>query len=151
MHHGVRIQDSALVAAAQLGDRYISARFLPDKAVDLVDEAASRLKIELDSMPTEIDQIERQVMQFEMERQALEKESDPASSLRLGKVVEEMANLKERSAGLMAQWRQEKEIIDEVRRFQERIDQVRTEAEQAKRIGDLARASETDLRGPAGG
>ena len=142
VHHGVRIQDSALVAAANLGDRYISARFLPDKAVDLVDEAASRLKIELDSMPTEIDQIERQVMQLEMERQALEKETDPASSARLEKVVEEVASLKERSAGLMVQWRQEKKIIDEVRKFQGHIDQVKTEAEQAKRIGDLARASE---------
>ncbi|MEC9054832.1 MAG: AAA family ATPase, partial [Verrucomicrobiota bacterium] len=142
VHHGVRIQDSALVAAANLGDRYVSARFLPDKAVDLVDEAASRLKIELDSMPTEIDQIERQIMQLEMERQALEKEPDSASSLRLEKVVEEMAHLKERSEVLMRQWRNEKEIIDEVRRLQEHIDQVKTEAEQAKRLGDLARASE---------
>ncbi len=142
VHHGVRIQDSSLVAAATMGDRYISDRFLPDKAVDLMDEAASRLKIELDSMPTEIDQIERQIMQLEMERQALEKESDPASAERLEKVVEEMANLKEKSAGLLAQWRNEKEIIDEARRLQEHIDQVKTEAEQAQRIGDLARASE---------
>ena len=142
VHHGVRIQDSALVAAANLGDRYVSARFLPDKAVDLVDEAASRLKIELDSMPTEIDQIERQVMQLEMERQALEKEPDSASSVRLEKVLEEMKNLKERSEVLMRQWRKEKEVIDEVRRLQEHIDQVKTEAEQAKRLGDLARASE---------
>ena len=142
VHHGVRIQDSALVAAATLSDRYISDRFLPDKAVDLMDEAASRLKIELDSMPTEIDQIERQVMQLEMERQALKKENDPASQARLAKVVEEMANLKEQSAGLMAQWRNEKEIIDEVRKYQEEIENVRRESEQAKRIGDLARASE---------
>ncbi|MFP6880494.1 MAG: AAA family ATPase, partial [Roseibacillus sp.] len=140
--HGVRIQDSALIAAATLSDRYISDRFLPDKAVDLMDEAGSRLKIELDSMPTEIDQVERQVMQLEMERQALKKESDPASAARLERVVEEMANLKEQSAGLMAQWRNEKDIIDEVRRFQGEIDAVKTEAEQAKRIGDLARASE---------
>jgi ATP-dependent Clp protease ATP-binding subunit ClpB len=142
VHHGVRILDSALVAAATLSDRYISDRFLPDKAVDLVDEAASRLKIELDSMPTEIDQMERQVMQLEMERQALEKEKDSASRARLAKVVEEMANLKEQSAGLIAQWRNEKEVIDEARQFQEEIDHVKTEAEQAKRIGDLARASE---------
>ena len=142
LHHGVRIKDGALVAAAGMSDRYIADRFLPDKAVDLVDEAASRLKIELDSMPDEIDHLERQVMQLEMERQALEKEKDPASSARLEKVVEEMSNLNEQSAGLMAQWRSEKEIIDEVRSFQERIDQVKTEADQAKRIGDLARASE---------
>ncbi|MFP6866207.1 MAG: Clp protease N-terminal domain-containing protein, partial [Roseibacillus sp.] len=141
VHHGVRIQDSALIAAATLSDRYISDRFLPDKAVDLMDEAGARLKIELDSMPTEIDQIERQVMQLEMERQALEKESDPASAARLERVVEEMANLKEQSAGLMAQWRNEKDLIEEVRTFQGEIDAVKTEAEQAKRIGDLARAS----------
>jgi ATP-dependent Clp protease ATP-binding subunit ClpB len=142
VHHGVRIQDSALVAAATLSDRYISDRFLPDKAVDLMDEAASRLKIELDSMPTEIDQIERQVMQLEMERQALEKESDDASAKRLAKVKEEMANLQEQSSGLMAQWRNEKEIIDVARGFQEEIETLKNDAEQAKRIGDLARASE---------
>ncbi|MBJ05746.1 MAG: ATP-dependent chaperone ClpB [Verrucomicrobiaceae bacterium] len=142
VHHGVRIQDGALVAAAGMSNRYISDRFLPDKAVDLVDEAASRLKIELDSMPVQIDQLERLVMQLEMERQALEKETDPASADRLERVVEEMANLKEQSAGLLAQWRSEKEIIDEVRIFQERIERIGRDAEQAKRIGDLARASE---------
>ncbi len=142
VHHGVRIQDGALVAAATLSDRYISDRFLPDKAVDLMDEAASRLKIELDSMPTEIDQIERQVMQLEMEKKALEKESDKASAARLEKVNEEQANLREQSAGLMAQWRSEKEVIERVREQQSRIDQLKTEAEQAKRIGDLTRASE---------
>ena len=147
VHHGVRIQDAALVAAATLSDRYISDRFLPDKAVDLMDEAAARLKIELDSMPTEIDQIERQVMQLEMERQALAKEKDPASAKRLEKVNEEMANLKEQSSGLMAQWRNEKEIIDEVRKYQERIESLRNEAEQAKRIGDLTRASELTYGG----
>ena len=105
LHHGVRIQDGALVAAAGMSDRYISDRFLPDKAVDLVDEAASRLKIELDSMPVEIDQLERQVMQLEMERQALEKETDPDSATRLGKVLEEIASLREQSSGLVAQWR----------------------------------------------
>jgi ATP-dependent Clp protease ATP-binding subunit ClpB len=142
VHHGVRIKDSAILAAASLSDRYISDRFLPDKAVDLVDEAASRLKIELDSLPTEIDQIERQVMQLEMERQALEKESDEGSLKRLETVKEEMANLKEESSGLMAQWRTEKESIDEVRALQEEIDALRTEAEQAQRLGNLGRASE---------
>ncbi len=142
VHHGVRIQDNAIIAAASLSDRYISDRFLPDKAVDLVDEAASRMKIELDSMPTEIDQLERQVLQLEMERQALEKESDPASQKRLASVKQEMANLKEDSSGLMAQWRQEKEVIDELRSLQEEIDRLKTQAEQAKRIGNLSLASE---------
>ncbi len=142
VHHGVRIKDSAIIAAATLSDRYISDRFLPDKAVDLIDEAASRLKIELDSMPTEIDQLERQVMQLEMERQALEKESDEASLKRLATVKEDMANLKEDSAGMMAQWRKEKESLDEVRGLQEEIDSLRTEAEQAQRLGNLGRASE---------
>ena len=142
IHHGVRIQDSALVAAAHLGDRYVSARFLPDKAVDLVDEAASRLKIELDSMPTDLDRIERQIMQLEMERQALEKESDQASSERLKRVEREISSLREESSGLTAQWRSEKQLIEEVRELQERIDQLKTEAERAKRLGDLTRASE---------
>lgn len=142
VHHGVRIKDGAIVAAAALSDRYISDRFLPDKAVDLVDEAASRLKIELDSMPTEIDRIERQIMQLEMERQALEKETDQASAKRLETVQQEMANLKEESTGLMAQWRKEKESIDEIRALQEEIDALRTEAEQAQRLGNLGRASE---------
>lgn len=142
VHHGVRIKDSAIIAAATLSDRYISDRFLPDKAVDLVDEAAARLKIELDSMPTEIDQLERQVMQLEMERQALEKETDEASLKRLETVKEDMANLKEDSAGMMAQWRKEKGSLDEIRALQEEIDSLRTEAEQAQRLGNLGRASE---------
>ncbi|MDQ8189909.1 ATP-dependent chaperone ClpB [Roseibacillus persicicus] len=142
VHHGVRIQDGAIVAAATLSDRYITDRFLPDKAVDLIDEAASRLKIELDSMPTEIDQIERQIMQLEMERQALAKETDSASKARLEKVEAEMADLKEESSGLMARWRNEKEVIDAVREVQERLDTLRTDIEQAQRIGDLSRASE---------
>ena len=142
IHHGVRIQDCALVAAAQLGDRYISARFLPDKAVDLVDEAASQLKIELDSKPTDLDQVERQLMQLEMERQALEKESDTASLERLRRVAGEISSLRETSGILTAQWNSERGLINEVRGLQELIDQLKTEAEQAKRIGDLARASE---------
>ena len=142
VHHGVRITDGAIVASANLSDRYITDRFLPDKAVDLMDEAASRLKIELDSMPTEIDQIERQVMQLEMERQALEKETDDASSIRLEKVSKEMADLKEQSATLMTRWRNEKDIIDVVRLASERIEELKVEAEQAQRMGDLNRASE---------
>ena len=142
VHHGVRIQDSALVAAATLSDRYISDRFLPDKAVDLIDEAASRLKIELDSMPTEIDQIERQVLQLEMEKKALEKEKDKPSLARLEKVKEEQSNLKEQSAALITQWRNEKAVIDEVRAAQEKIESLKTQAEQAQRIGNLTRASE---------
>lgn len=142
VHHGVRIQDGAIVAAATLSDRYISDRFLPDKAVDLIDEAASRLKIELDSMPTEIDQIERQVLQLEMEKKALEKEKDKASIARLDKVKEEQANLKEQSAAMMTQWRNEKAVIDEVRSAQEKLETLKNQAEQAQRIGNLTRASE---------
>ncbi len=142
VHHGVRIQDSALVAAATLSDRYISGRFLPDKAVDLIDEAAARLKIELDSMPTEIDVLERQILQLEMEKKALEKETDKASQTRLEKVREEQANLREKSSGLMAQWRNEKGVIDQVRAAQEKIETLKTEAERAQRIGDLTRASQ---------
>src|SRR6201987_4667099 len=117
VHHGVRIKDAALVAAAVLSHRYISDRFLPDKAIDLVDEAASRLKIELDSMPTEIDVIEREVMQHEMERQALKKERDPASKERLKKLEKELAELKERSSALKAEWQKEKAVIDEQRKW----------------------------------
>ncbi len=142
VHHGVRIQDGALVAAATLSDRYISDRFLPDKAVDLIDEAASRLKIELDSMPTEIDQIERQVLQLEMEKKALEKETDKASAARLEKVKEEQANLKEQASARITQWRNEKAVIDDVRSAQEKIDALKTQVEQAQRIGNLTRASE---------
>ena len=142
VHHGVRIQDGALVAAAALSDRYISGRFLPDKAVDLVDEAASRLKIELDSMPTEIDVLERQILQLEMEKKALEKESDKASAARLEKVREEQANLRETSSGMMAQWRNEKAVIDDVRAAQEKIESLKGETERAQRIGDLTRASQ---------
>jgi ATP-dependent Clp protease ATP-binding subunit ClpB len=142
VHHGVRIQDGALVAAATLSDRYISDRFLPDKAVDLIDEAASRLKIELDSMPTEIDVLERQILQLEMEKKALEKESDKASAVRLDKVREEQANLRETSSGLMARWRNEKAVIDHVRAAQEKIESLKGESERAQRIGDLTRASQ---------
>ncbi|TMP96395.1 MAG: ATP-dependent chaperone ClpB [Verrucomicrobia bacterium] len=142
VHHGVRITDAALVAAAVLSHRYISDRFLPDKAIDLVDEAASRLKIELDSMPTEIDVIEREIMQHEMERQALKKEKDPASKERLKKLEKELAELKEKSSALKAEWQKEKAVIQEQRKWKEELDQLRTELERAQRRGELAKASE---------
>jgi len=142
VHHGVRIQDVAIIAAATLSDRYISDRFLPDKAVDLIDEAASRLKMELDSMPTEIDQLERQVMQLEMEKQALKKEKDAASKERLGKLEKELADLKEQAFRLKAQWQKEKEEIGKSQKVAEEIEQLKTELEKAQRQGDLQRASE---------
>src|SRR5678810_865932 len=142
VHHGVRITDGALVAAAVLSQRYITDRFLPDKAIDLVDEAASRLKIELDSMPTEIDVIERQIMQHEMERQALKKEKDAASKERLKKLEKELAELKEKSSALKAEWQKEKAQINEQAKLKEELDQLRTELERAQRRGELAKASE---------
>src|SRR5881409_144134 len=142
VHHGVRITDAALVAAATLSHRYISDRFLPDKAIDLVDEAASRKTIELDSMPTEIDVIEREIMQHEMERQALKKEKDAASKERLKKLERELAQLKEKSSALKAEWQKEKAIIDEQRKVKEELDRLRTELERAQRRGELAKASE---------
>jgi ATP-dependent Clp protease ATP-binding subunit ClpB len=142
VHHGVRIQDSALVAAATLSHRYISDRFLPDKAVDLVDEAASRLKIELESMPTEIDVIEREIMQGEMERQALKKEKDAASKERLTKLEKELAEKREKSTTLKAQWQSEKKVIDEQRKLQEQLEQLKIDLERAQRLGDLTEASE---------
>lgn len=142
VHHGVRIKDSALVAAATLSDRYISDRFLPDKAVDLIDEAASRLKIELESLPTEIDQLERQSVQLEMERQALQKEKDDANRNRLKKVEKEIADLKEQADALKAQWQNEKSVIDRANVVQEELEKLRTELEQAQREGNLGRASQ---------
>jgi ATP-dependent Clp protease ATP-binding subunit ClpB len=142
VHHGVRITDGAIVAAAVLSHRYISDRFLPDKAIDLVDEAASRLKIELDSMPTEIDVLEREIMQHEMERQALKKEKDPASKERLKKIEKELAELKEKSGALKAEWQKEKAVIEEQRKWKEELDRLRTELERATRRGELAKASE---------
>jgi ATP-dependent Clp protease ATP-binding subunit ClpB len=142
VHHGVRIKDTALVAAATLSHRYIADRFLPDKAVDLIDEAASRLKIELDSMPTEIDQIERQTMQLEMERQALKKEKDEASQLRLARLEKELSDLQEKSAQLKAQWQSEKKVIEQSRKLQEKIETAKADLEIAQRRGELAKASE---------
>ncbi|MDB6116801.1 MAG: ATPase domain protein, partial [Verrucomicrobiaceae bacterium] len=142
VHHGVRIQDGAIIAAATLSNRYITDRFLPDKAIDLVDEAASRIKIELDSMPTEIDVLEREVMQSEMERQVLKKEKDAASKERLARLEREIADLKEKSSALKAQWLKEKEHVQASRKIKEDIDRLRTEQEQAQRRGDFARAGE---------
>ncbi len=141
-HHGVRIQDAALVAAATLSGRYITERFLPDKAVDLVDEAASRLKMELDSKPTPIDQLDRQLLQLEIERTALAKEKDAASIERLRKVESEVANLRERQTRLNAQWQNEKTALDAVGVANAQLEQLRQELEQAQRKGNLARASE---------
>ncbi len=142
VHHGVRIQDAALVAAAMLSHRYITDRFLPDKAIDLIDEAASRLRIEIDSMPTEIDEVERRVMQLEIEKQALKKERDRASMERLEKLDKELAELKEQSAQMKAQWNLEKERIQRVRSVKEQIERARTEEQQAERAGDLNRVAE---------
>jgi ATP-dependent Clp protease ATP-binding subunit ClpB len=142
VHHGVRIQDSALVAAATLSNRYIADRFLPDKAIDLVDEAASRLRIEIDSLPTEIDQVERKLIQLEIERQALKKESDKASKERLAKVEREIAELRETSAGMKAHWQREKEAIQKIRSTKEQIEHARFQIEEVTRKGDLAKASE---------
>jgi ATP-dependent Clp protease ATP-binding subunit ClpB len=142
VHHGVRIQDSALVAAATLSHRYITSRFLPDKAIDLIDEAASRLRIEIDSMPTEIDVVERRIRQLEIERVALAKETDRPSQERLAILDRELADLREKSDGMKAHWDQEKTAIAVIRGFKERIDTFRAEADKAERTGDLARASE---------
>src|SRR6058998_3261577 len=142
VHHGVRITDGALVAAAVLSHRYITDRFLPDKAIDLVDEAASRLKLELDSMPTEIDVIEREIMQHEMERQALKKEKDAASKERLKRLEKELAELKEKANALKAEWQKEKAIINQQRGIKEQLDALRTELERAQRRGELSKASE---------
>jgi ATP-dependent Clp protease ATP-binding subunit ClpB len=141
-HHRVRIQDSALIAAATLSDRYIADRFLPDKAIDLVDEAASGIRIEIDSVPTEIDEVDRRVMQLEIELTSLEKETDAASADRREALERELAELKERSAEMRARWQNEKHAIDEVSDLKERLEQARIEAERAQRESDLARASE---------
>jgi len=142
VHHGVRIQDTALVAASILSDRYVSGRFLPDKAIDLVDEAASRLRIEIDSLPLEIDVVERRVKQLEIERTALKKEKDAASRARLDKLEEGLARLKEESSGLKSKWSLEKECIDDIRALKVQIEETRSSAERAERDGDLNVASE---------
>src|SRR5438876_1179501 len=142
VHHGVRIKDSAIVAAAVLSNRYISDRFLPDKAIDLVDEAASGLRIEIDSMPAEIDQIERRITQLEIERQALRKEEDPASRDRLQKLESELAGLREQSDQLKLRWKAEKEVIARIRQLKSDIEQAKIEEQQVTREGDLNRAAE---------
>ncbi len=142
VHHGVRISDSACVAAAVLSDRYITARFLPDKAIDLVDEAASIIKMEIDSMPLEIDEIERRRRQLMIESEALKKEKDTASKERLEKIMKELAELNERKSILVAQWQQEKEIIKKISNVKEAIEQYRVEEQRAEREGNLNRVAE---------
>ncbi len=142
VHHGVRIQDSAIIAAATLSHRYIADRFLPDKAIDLMDEAASRLRIEIDSLPVEIDEIERRIVQLEIERQALKKEKDKPSRERLGKLEKELAELREKSSAMKAEWQKEKTALNKVKEVKEKIERTRFEAEQATRRGDLNKAAE---------
>jgi ATP-dependent Clp protease ATP-binding subunit ClpB len=142
VHHGVRIQDTAIIAAATLSQRYIADRFLPDKAIDLIDEAASRLRIEIDSLPTEIDEVERRVMQLEIEHQALEKEKDEASVARREAIERELAELRERASGMKAVWQKEKDAIAEVQGIKERLEQAHREVERAERDADLQRAAE---------
>jgi len=142
VHHGVRITDSALVAAATLSDRYITSRFLPDKAIDLVDESASRLRMEIDSRPVEVDEVERLVRRLEIEEMALAKEQDAASADRLEKLRAELADLREKLAELTTRWQNEKNAIDIVRGFKEELEVLRGEADRAERDGDLAKAAE---------
>lgn len=142
VHHGVRIQDAAIVAAAMLSHRYIADRFLPDKAIDLIDESASRLRIEIDSLPTEIDELERRSMQLEIERQALSKETDAVSIQRREAIERELAELRERASGMKAQWEKEKQGIGKQREAKEQLEQARAEAERAERTADLERAAE---------
>ena len=142
VHHGVRIKDSAIVAAATLSNRYISDRFLPDKAIDLIDEAASKLRIEIDSLPTEIDQIEREITQLEIERQALQREEDAISKERLGKIEKEMSALREKSSGMKAKWQSEKDVIEKIRTNKAKVEELKLEADQYERAGDFAKVAE---------
>jgi len=142
VHHGVRIQDAALVAAATLSNRYIGDRFLPDKAIDLVDEAASRIRMEIDSRPTEIDEVERRIMQLEIEREGLKKEKDEPSRERLKALETELADLQERSSGMKAHWEKEKSLIADISSLTEALDLLRAEEEQAKRENNLQKAAE---------
>ena len=142
VHHGVRIKDSAIVAAATLSNRYITDRFLPDKAIDLIDEAASRLRIEIDSLPQEIDQLEREILQLEIERQALGREEDEKSKARLKDIEQRIADLKETSSGMKAKWQSEKEEINQMREAKNELEQLRLQLDQARNAGDLARAAE---------
>lgn len=141
VHHGVRIKDAALVAAATLSDRYISDRFLPDKAVDLVDEAASRLRIEIDSLPTEIDELDRQILQLQIEQEALKKEKDEPSKLRREELAKSIADLKEKADGMKAQWSEEKKVISRIQTIKEEIERTRFEQEKAEQSGELEKAA----------
>src|SRR5258708_5911325 len=142
VHHGVKIKDSAMVAAAVLSHRYVTDRVLPDKAIDLIDEAAAKLRTEIDSMPAELDEVKRRIMQLEIEREALRKEKDKASKERLGKLEKELADLKEEQTRLMAHWEQEKDAIQTMRKLKEEIDRVRQEMQRVQQGGDYAKASE---------
>ena len=142
VHHGVRIKDSAIVAAATLSNRYITDRFLPDKAIDLIDEAASRLRIEIDSLPQDIDQLEREIIQLEIERQALQREEDEKSKARLHEIEQRIADLKEKSSGMKAKWQSEKEAIEHMRTAKAELEKLRLALDQARNAGDLGRASE---------
>src|SRR5213078_2209543 len=142
VHHGVRIKDSAIVAAATLSHRYITDRFLPDKAIDLMDEAASRLRIEIDSLPQEIDIVEREIMQLEIEKQALQREEDERSKARLREIEQRIADLKEKSSGMKAKWQSEKEAIERMRTAKAELEQLKVQLDQARNAGDLGRASE---------
>jgi ATP-dependent Clp protease ATP-binding subunit ClpB len=142
VHHGVRIVDAAIVAAAVLSNRYITDRFLPDKAIDLIDEAASKLRIEIDSLPTELDVVEREIRQLEIEREALRKEQDTASRERLGRLERELADLLERARGMRTRWEQEKGSLAAIRDVKERMEQVRHEADRAEQMSDFGRAAE---------
>ncbi|HEK85593.1 MAG: ATP-dependent chaperone ClpB [Candidatus Saccharicenans sp.] len=142
VHHGVKIKDSALVAAAVLSNRYITNRFLPDKAIDLVDEAASRIRVQLDSLPENIDELERKITQLEIEKQALKKEKDQASMERLQKIEQELANLKEQSNALKAQWKKEKDLIEQINKLKENRDALKIEEQNAERRGDLEKVAE---------
>jgi ATP-dependent Clp protease ATP-binding subunit ClpB len=142
VHHGVRIKDSAIVAAATLSHRYITDRFLPDKAIDLIDEAASRLRIEIDSLPQEIDQLEREILQLEIERQALQREEDERAKARLKEIEQRIADLREESSGMKAKWQSEKEAIERMRKAKAELEQLKLQLDQVRNAGDLARASE---------
>ncbi len=142
VHHGVRIKDSAIVAAATLSHRYITDRFLPDKAIDLIDEATSRLRIEIDSMPAEIDDLHRRITQLEIEREALKKEKDPASKDRLAKLEQELAELSSQREEMIEHWKREKEVITRIREIKEQLEATRSEAQIAEREGDLTKAAE---------
>ena len=142
VHHGVRIQDSATVAAVTLSNRYITDRFLPDKAIDLIDEAASKLRIEIDSLPTEIDELERRKIKLEIEQEALKKEKDKASRERLNKLKEDLANLNEQLNSMKGQWQLEREVIQQIRSIKSAIDAAHIEEQQAERTGELSRVAE---------